>query len=509
MAFIHADSFDFYNSSTITLLLADAGTHWDSVLSTAVTAVVATANTRFLAGTGIAVGAAAAAAGLVKASATNDQTHHVAFAYRNNGVVTAGNALTFTFFDGATAQCSVVFDPSGPVILKAGLGTGTVLATWSTTFTVGTWYHVEFEVTIDSSAGAFRVRVNGNTANDFQQTAVNTRVSANSYANKLQIGVTAAVTSNVQQMDDLLWFSTTGAAPNTWVGDVRAQQLMSSADVVANLDASPVVPFYTFSAQSTGAVNPANNLWTSNAVVATYGGMLASITLSWLVAYTGKYRLAIYDNTGPSSGPGTLLAQTAEQTNAAIGSVPINLTAPLTLAAGRSYFVALLNDTATPAAAIARSTATAIQLTTANTYVSGFPATIITTGTSAAGIYVQLNAAPFNAGYTANLTEDGDTSFVYGNTAGVGDLYDITDLSVVPVSIVAVQTRMCMRKNDTSLRQARIQVKSGGTTSNGPTVTLGTTYGYYSKVDTVDPDTGSGWTAAGVSALQIGPYVVT
>jgi len=102
---------------------------------------------------------------------------------------------------------------------------------------------------------------------------------------------------------------------------------------------------------------------------------------------------------------------------------------------------------------------------------------------------------------------DGDTTYVTATTAGTADLYDMADLSEVPLVIHAVQSSIIGRKDDAATRAVRCNLKSGGTTANGTALGLTTSYVQRVTLYATDPDTGSAWTASGVNALQAGPEV--
>src|SRR6185436_13829308 len=114
--------------------------------------------------------------------------------------------------DGTTIQCSVVFRSDGAIILTSGGVLGTVLATYSGAFPVGsTWYAFEIEVVVNNTTGSITVRKNGSTSADFTLGSLNTRGgTANNYANKMQVACGAGGAIN-QQIDDLFWRSDASA----------------------------------------------------------------------------------------------------------------------------------------------------------------------------------------------------------------------------------------------------------------------------------------------------------
>lgn len=170
-------------------------------------------------------------ANLAKSGTSNDALHHFSFAFQQTATLSGStNSSYFTLLDGATAQCSVVFRPDGAIMLQSGGVGGTTLATYTGAVTlVSTWYQFEVEVFISNTAGYMNVRKNGNTVNDFSSaTNLNTRSSANNYANSIQIGESSPQVS-YQYVDDFLWRSDPTTVP--WVGDIRCYTRMPASDV--------------------------------------------------------------------------------------------------------------------------------------------------------------------------------------------------------------------------------------------------------------------------------------
>src|SRR3569623_2973287 len=146
MSFIWGDSFDWYTTNT------DAGNnYWDFAQSYTLT------TGRFTGSLGVGVGAMTATVVLQKTSGSNDATHHLVVAFEQAATITGTVAgMTLTLLDGTTAQCSVVFQSSGNILLTSGIGTGTTLATYTSAFSQSVWAAFEFEITIDNTAGVFR-----------------------------------------------------------------------------------------------------------------------------------------------------------------------------------------------------------------------------------------------------------------------------------------------------------------------------------------------------------------
>jgi hypothetical protein len=164
---------------------------------------------------------------LDKISSVNDGAHHFAFAVRTATALSgSGNGFYITLCDGATAQCSIVIRQDGAILLTSGGPLGGTLATYASALTaISTWYHFECEVVVHGTTGSFKVRKNGNSVEDFSLGSLNTRVSANDYANKIQIGNATAIGHWV---DDFFWKSS--AAAGTWLGDIRCYTRMPASD---------------------------------------------------------------------------------------------------------------------------------------------------------------------------------------------------------------------------------------------------------------------------------------
>jgi hypothetical protein len=224
MAWLFADSFDFYTA------LADLASHWTEGIGVA-NNMSLNASGRFSGSQCIANNSIVNGQLLVKSSGSNDATHHIVVAFMQTSAITGSTlGLYFQFIDAAANQCCIVFRSDGAILLTSGTPGGTILATYTSAYTQNVWVGFEFEVTIHLSAGVFKVRKNGNTSDDFSATGLATRPgSTNAYANKLLVGQSSSSPQGYK-FDDLLWFNTTGAAPNTWVGDIRSCQLMPTSD---------------------------------------------------------------------------------------------------------------------------------------------------------------------------------------------------------------------------------------------------------------------------------------
>ena len=112
--------------------------------------------------------------------------------------------------------------------------------------------------------------------------------------------------------------------------------------------------------------------------------------------------------------------------------------------------------------------------------------------------------------WQAVLTDDGDTSYIYNNTATWQTTLFSTSNSSIPSSTyiqnIVVYTVL---KNNGSDATANITIKSGGIVYYQSAITETAAYATYSATYTTDPATGASWNATAVNNLQIGISAVT
>lgn len=501
MAWIVGDSFDYYNGT------ADvARSVWDSATTAGIN-LVATA-TRFGGGQKL-TNTTTTGMYLQKTVASNEATLYAALAYYRAGALSGTNVEGYLQYrDGATAQCTVCFQSGGDITLRSGGPTGTVLATYAGAFTQDVWTHFQIRVVIDGAAGSMTIRKNGQTSDTYASaTNLNTRGgTANNYANVVLYGNNTVVASNTFWIDDLLFFSGSGAAPNTWVGDVRAVCLPAAADT-AQKQFTPLTATGTVTTgTASSAVSMAQNTVRFTQFTPARSGVLAKATLTYSAAYTGSAQVALYDNTGTAGAPGALLGTSAVVVNPASGANDFTFTGGPTLAQGRTYYLAY-NDNIASAHSIT-APAAAVSYTLALAFASGFPnpaGAVVGAGTGTQP-YGLLTLSG-NVSQVSEALANGDTDYVFDATVNDADLYDMDDLQFTPMAIVGVVSKIYCKKSDAGTRQGQILVKSGTTQVAGADTVLGTTYTYLSRVDAVDPNTGAAWTTAALNAMQIGQKV--
>lgn len=466
MAYIFGDGFDCYATPADAL----AG-YWDSGINDP--SMVAG---RFAGSQALAF--ANAGRNLVKSSGVNDALHHVVMAVRDPNVLTGTSAMLYCqLSDGVTAQCSVVFRQDGVILLTSGGPTGTTLATTPVLVTAqSTWFAFEIEVFISNTAGYMNIRKNGNTVNDFTSaTNLNTRVSANNYANKLTIGMQNAPATN-WAFDDLLWRSDATSLP--WLGDIRCFTRMPGSDASAQFAKSPTTSSFFFSTNATNGAGPAaSTIWFYSLQV-TYTGNITALLANFVTSVTAHVNMAVYDATGAnmtsgnsgaapinSPGPGSLLGTATPLTNPVTGMQTFTLVTPAPVTKNQIIWVAMIADAGITTAI--SGSAALIGPALSFTYSGGaFPATatgFTMTGSRNGFAYLGAVVAPANAALVNETLQDGTTTYVYDATAGHADLYNIAGLSPAPVTVHAVTTRGFVAKSDAGTRTGAMQIKSGTT----------------------------------------------
>jgi len=494
MAWSFGDSFDLYS------VAADmANNYWDPPASPGFVAG------RF-AGSRAIFFSGGNSTNLTKSSGVNDAAHHFVISYQAPGTISGTAGCWISLLDGTTAQCTIFIRNDGTILLQSGAIGGATLATYSGAFnTINTWYAFEFEIVINNTTGAFRVRKNGNNVNDFDSGAVlNTRpVSTNNYANKVQLG-TVTTNPNVA-IDDFFWQS--GAAAGAWLGDLRCYTRMPASDQSVQFSRTNPVQAPWSPSGSTFSINAGQSWYMPFTPSAT--GTVSTATVQLNLGYTGNMKCSFFlaDGTNGPAYPGTVLASATPISNPITGANTFTFPTPFTITKGTSYWIAFCSDTSVT---------------------NGWAATLAGTGRSANGTYAAFpvtnqsgtsgtnnitSSWPITTTVSASLVsepqQDGLASYVYDSNPGDADFYGIASIASTPAAVIATTIRVYAQKSDIGTRTAAVQLKSGATTVASPTLTLTTSGWQWAwRTDLTDPNTGAAWTAAGVNNAQIGPKVI-
>lgn len=139
----------------------------------------------------------------------------VGFAFKVGAL--PGSYLAFLLFnDSSTAHVDIRLGADGT--LRATRN-GTTLATSTNALSASTYYYIEVKVTIDDSAGAVEVRVNGSSTNWINITSQDTRNAGNASANVIRLQGMNGTSS--ADFEDLYICDGSGSINNDFLGDVR------------------------------------------------------------------------------------------------------------------------------------------------------------------------------------------------------------------------------------------------------------------------------------------------
>jgi hypothetical protein len=101
-------------------------------------------------------------------------------------------------------------------------------------------------------------------------------------------------------------------------------------------------------------------------------------------------------------------------------------------------------------------------------------------------------------------------STIFASDGTPGDRMSVHPASTaVTGTIVAVVNVARLAKSDAGARTAALTITNGAGDITGSTINLGTSYGYYTQIQEVDPATGSPWLNSGFNTTQIGVTTVS
>lgn len=489
---VFGDGFDLYAT------LADIGTYWDAGSSGGSGTLQAG---RFSGSRAYQTNTGTGSTGMTKTSGANDAVHHFVFAFDKINTISAGTGIGtyISLIDGSTTQCSIGFRQDGAMVLFSGSAPtsgGTPLAIYTGALTASNvWYAFEVEVVINSTTGSFTVRKNGNTGTpDFTLGSLNTRVSANNYASKIQIG---CANGTQEVIDDFLWRSDPTSVP--WVGDIRCYTRMPASDVQAQFSKSPAT-----ATQQNPSQNPGLNLQAGQPYytpyTANYSGTIGLATVYLQGSYTGNMKCSVFSSVG--GAPAAVLGSATPISNPTAATNTFTFPTPVPVVKGTQYWIGFCSDTFLSGGWNMGASGPGGYSTTA--YASFPVASPAFTG----GTYTVTSSiiiTPTNSTLVSEAQQDGTTSYVYDSNIGDNDLYTIAASATTPQSTVCVTTRGFFEKSDAGTRGAAVQLKSGGTTVQSTSTALNTVWGWLWRTDLTDPNTSAAWTATAVNNVQVGP----
>ena len=131
-----------------------------------------------------------------------------------------GARVAIGFYDAVknNFQLSVGFEANG--VLRVYRGQTEIAASEANAFQAGEWFHCEMKPTIDPAAGALEVRIN--TVPKVQLVGANTQNTTNAYFDSVFFGGFDQSVGTFT-IDDVFFNDATGAANNTWSGNLRVK----------------------------------------------------------------------------------------------------------------------------------------------------------------------------------------------------------------------------------------------------------------------------------------------
>jgi hypothetical protein len=464
---------------------------------------------------------------------SNDASILFRIKFIHPGTLTGTNlGLALQFLDSTTAQCTLVFRSDGTVLLTSGGVAGSALATFTGVFAQNTAISIQGEIVIDNVAGSIKLWTNGQTGSpgsvtaNFSATSLNTRGgTANNYANAIRV-VTGAGMSTIgsgnQKFSDLHVYSETGGAPNNLVGDLRPIILRPNANNSTQFSSFggeqlitqvPITGVFS----ETGPEDSAPGLIIFNQLNASpaAGGVLDHLVFSPLKNHaTAKSQMAFYADNGNS--PGVRLGVCNAEITGLAGSTVYDFSGQNIVVTGSTkYWTAVMLDTTITDVFRGANGVNnnSVDPRTQTVAYPNFPpdgsSALVDSGN---GPYANVSAylsTLTNWGAVSELPQDGTSSYVYNQTVGNVDQYNLSALPFTPSYIDAVEVVGCMARNSvgSGSRSGALELNSGGTLDDSPSIVQSTTFGFQGKCYTTDPNGSITWTATAINALLLGPKV--
>lgn len=142
---------------------------------------------------------------------------------------TAHDVISLWGDSGATQHVALYINTSRQLeVWRGSGGSGTLLGATPLVdaLTPGLWYYIEFKVTLNDTAGAVDVRING--VNKLSLSAIDTKNAGTATVfNHMKINLH---TNGTDKGDDLYVCNGAGSTNNTFLGDVRIESLIPNAD---------------------------------------------------------------------------------------------------------------------------------------------------------------------------------------------------------------------------------------------------------------------------------------
>lgn len=322
---------------------------------------------------------------------------------------------------------------------------GVVPATGYTSFQV--------RVVISGTAGVVQVRINGGTEPVLDLNNVDTTsFTGPGYITTVSIGAgySAALTGANVYYDDFAVWDTTGTTNNGWLGDLRIDTILPNGDG----DTLTMTP----SSTEVGGLGP--YLGSANINNVTGGEWDRGVS-------TQSARFLIPDNA-------------TNQTNFAVGNTVKfadgDTRTITTMTASGQLFVSVTGAVLDPA-------------------LVGYPNAVEAYAPAVPTHYTLVDELPPSS-----------TDYVYSNTVGAKDLFQMTNVPHTPTQVFGVVVTAQMRKDTIGTREGALVLRSNAVEVDSPNIAPGTDAARYQHIFDTRPDGGT-WTTADIAAVQAGVKV--
>ena len=168
-----------------------------------------------------------------------ETTKTVGYALYLEDTLPVNKYYVFTLYDGSTIQMSVKLNADRK--LEVYRGDSVLLATGTTVIDIASWRYVEFKTTIDDSAGAYELRIDG--ILELSDSGIDTQMSSNSYWEFFGFRVLLSGLYRVH-VDDFYILDSTGSSNNDFLGPIHIETLFPDADVTSQWTTSTGVDHY-------------------------------------------------------------------------------------------------------------------------------------------------------------------------------------------------------------------------------------------------------------------------
>jgi hypothetical protein len=107
-----------------------------------------------------------------------------------------------------------------------------------------------------------------------------------------------------------------------------------------------------------------------------------------------------------------------------------------------------------------------------------------------------------------DVPTNSDTDYNSSSTTSALDLFNMGDLSITTGTILAVQSRVYARKEDSGTRTIAPIFRINSTNYVQTATSISNTYTWCDSVNTINPDTSAAWTISDINGLQAGYKIV-